>query len=522
MKVFAGTFKTVALMLAILLYALAGLALPGKAAEVSFTQEELDYINQAAVLKAVSIDGIAPLSYKDAQGDIKGIGVSLLGKISAITGLVFEYELYGSVAESLDSNFDLYFNAASSYAPDNLFLSRPYLESETILYMNSSADPQQLNNKMHAAIRGGTLPEGIKAENVIYYDTRENALNAVEKGEADYGYGNAYSVAFYTLQNAYKNIITIPSGKEIREYCLGVPAGNDILLSILNKSIGALDEAQMQTLILDVASQVDRKITFPMITNAYGKEIYGVVFLVMTILLFSVFSNVRANNKLKIKNKRYRLLAHISNEFLFECNVKSGEVELSEKFYQINNAKGRVNEITGLIKEALIRPGYNNSPDNAPIVKLPLANGNTGVFRIVYSNLYDDKKNLYSIIGKLIDISEEVKEKEALVLKSQLDGLTGLYNATTAKELIFSSIKKKADGKTDAFIIIDCDNFKDINDTFGHLTGDRVLKNISASLESVFRRSDIIGRIGGDEFCVYIHDISSKEAVCQKCQHLKS
>lgn len=490
------------------------------AAEISFTQEELDYIEEAGVLKAVSIDGIAPLSHTDSKGELQGIGVNLLRKIAGMTGLVFEFELFETIEEALASDYDIYFTMANNFASADILLSQPYLKSETILFINSAIDLYQIDRGKYAAIKDCPLPEGVDPEKAIYYNNRQDALNAVEKGEADYGYGNAYSLTFYTLQNGYKNIITIPTSKEKREYCLGVPPGNETLLSILNKSIASLDEEQMQTLILDAACQVERKITLSMITDVYGKQILALVLLAMAVLLISAFSSVRANNRLKIENRRYQLLSRISNECLFEYSVKSGKVELSEKFHRTIDIVRREKEVINRLKEVLMTWHDDKNDEHLSTVKLPLIDGNTGVFKVICYNVNDESGNLYSIIGKLVDISAEVREKDILINKSRLDGLTGLYNAAAARELIIKSIAKKARNKTDAFIIIDCDNFKSINDTYGHLKGDQVLKSIGESIKRAFRQTDILGRVGGDEFCVYLHDIPEEDFVREKCRQL--
>jgi diguanylate cyclase (GGDEF)-like protein len=120
----------------------------------------------------------------------------------------------------------------------------------------------------------------------------------------------------------------------------------------------------------------------------------------------------------------------------------------------------------------------------------------------------------------LIDISEEEAEKQELIKKSETDGMTGIYNAVTTKNLINDIIKNPVSNSKGALIIIDCDNFKDINDTQGHLIGDQVLVNISKAMIQTFRKTDTIGRIGGDEFCVYMQDISSHDFVVSKCQKL--
>lgn len=74
----------------------------------------------------------------------------------------------------------------------------------------------------------------------------------------------------------------------------------------------------------------------------------------------------------------------------------------------------------------------------------------------------------------------------------------------------------------DAFIIIDGDDFKNINDTYGHLAGDQLLKHIARNMKQTFRKTDIMGRIGGDEFCIYLQDIPSIDYVQDKCRQLNS
>lgn len=491
-----------------------------KAEEIVFTKEEKDYLAQGVVLKAVSIDGAAPLHYKDCQGEIKGIAVNVLDEIASMTGLVFEYHLYESTSEALDSGYDIVFGLSKEYATPNLILSKTYLEAEIILYYNKSLDPKRLAGKRFATVKGGTLPEGIAEENAIFYNDREAAIDAVEKGQADYGLGNAYSVAFYTLQNNYKNLITIPTSREERHYCMGVAKGDEILLSILNKSITAISENRMETLILDVASKIDRKITFAMIMEVYAKEVLGLIILAMMILIYGVYSTIRSKNQYKIENRRYEILSKISNESIFEYQKKTDSLKMSDRFYEVVEDYGEKGEILKLIRNTIKNPEANNNDENNYKIRLPLTNGDLAVFKIISSNLKDESGKIHSVIGKLIDISEAEKEKEMLVTKSQLDGLTELYNATTTKELVVKSLKNKGLNQTDALMIMDCDKFKEINDNYGHLQGDIALENISKSLKLTFRQTDIIGRIGGDEFCVYMRDIPSVEFIRSKCQQL--
>lgn len=95
------------------------------------------------------------------------------------------------------------------------------------------------------------------------------------------------------------------------------------------------------------------------------------------------------------------------------------------------------------------------------------------------------------------------KQYDRAKFYSEKDYLTGLYNRRFIDE-IFTKIISSVDRKNEQLTvtILDCNNFKQINDTYGHKTGDLVLKNISSLLLNCVRNSDIIARWGGDEFII--------------------
>ena len=110
----------------------------------------------------------------------------------------------------------------------------------------------------------------------------------------------------------------------------------------------------------------------------------------------------------------------------------------------------------------------------------------------------------YEAVQQMItvrDYEKKVAESEAYKKLAQTDDLTKLLNKSAVKIRISKTIKTCTNG---AFIIIDLDNFKKINDTFGHDFGDEVLTKSAKAISANFRDSDLIARIGGDEFLVFM------------------
>ncbi|NWE49137.1 diguanylate cyclase [Pseudomonas gingeri] len=105
------------------------------------------------------------------------------------------------------------------------------------------------------------------------------------------------------------------------------------------------------------------------------------------------------------------------------------------------------------------------------------------------------------------------EHKRALSALSRTDSLTGLLNHGSWKDLLHIKFHKCRQAQCQATIaVIDIDHFKSINDTYGHLIGDGVLRQLSRDLRANLREHDLAGRYGGDEFCVILPDMSLAQA----------
>jgi diguanylate cyclase (GGDEF)-like protein len=106
------------------------------------------------------------------------------------------------------------------------------------------------------------------------------------------------------------------------------------------------------------------------------------------------------------------------------------------------------------------------------------------------------------LIASITNRAERTRSMRYLM---ERDSLTGLLNHTNLKEQLYREIMRaKRTGSSICFAMIDVDRFKKVNDTFGHLTGDRVLKGLARMLQERLRSTDIIGRYGGEEFAVVL------------------
>ncbi|KAF0092605.1 MAG: hypothetical protein FD141_789 [Fusobacteria bacterium] len=125
---------------------------------------------------------------------------------------------------------------------------------------------------------------------------------------------------------------------------------------------------------------------------------------------------------------------------------------------------------------------------------------------------YDNQQNFIGYIGSCMDITEKIEGKQ-LIEMAQTDVLCKTYNRQYSLQLLEDLFKASKENNTKiSLLMMDIDDFKQINDKYGHLAGDKVLSNIGQLVKREIRSNDIIGRYGGDEFIIGLSDPNPKTA----------
>ena len=121
------------------------------------------------------------------------------------------------------------------------------------------------------------------------------------------------------------------------------------------------------------------------------------------------------------------------------------------------------------------------------------------------------------IVGAVVifeDISERKKMEEQLLELATTDALTGLHNRRYFFSRLAESVARfKRFAEHACVIMLDCDHFKQVNDRYGHAVGDEVLRGLATIMKQNMRQTDVIGRLGGEEFAVLLNDADQDDAV---------
>lgn len=121
-----------------------------------------------------------------------------------------------------------------------------------------------------------------------------------------------------------------------------------------------------------------------------------------------------------------------------------------------------------------------------------------------------------NIISKMYNVRKEKQLEE----KADTDLLTGLNNKLATERKIKEFMARNPDSQSMMFIL-DIDNFKKINDTMGHAFGDEVLRSLGKQIGTIFRTSDIIGRAGGDEFIIFLKNMTDIESIRKEAKKVE-
>ncbi len=178
-------------------------------------------------------------------------------------------------------------------------------------------------------------------------------------------------------------------------------------------------------------------------------------------------------------------------------------------------------EETDALADALSRLQSGAETGNRVEVALRHMNGRTVHSEWFNSALTNVHGRVTSIMALVLDVTARKLADEQLRRIATHDGLTGLYNRRGLTERLNQCIVRYKRSETPlALLFIDLDGFKHVNDRFGHAEGDEVLCEVARRLLNVVRSSDVVARIGGDEFVVLLEGDASKIAVEQLSERI--
>lgn len=225
---------------------------------------------------------------------------------------------------------------------------------------------------------------------------------------------------------------------------------------------------------------------------------------------------------LEMEQQRYNVVTEITEEILFEQDIATDTLTFSSNFEKLFN---RPRSIEHYLRDKhfleIVHPDDLHLLPSTKSTELSeddfmrfdarlLTSENTYQwFTICFKVLRDNAGKPTNVIGRLSNINDKKLEEDRLRREAQTDMLTGLYNKMTFKQLAEDMLSEG----THALIIVDIDDFKNVNDTYGHLFGDEVILTVASVVRDGFRSSDITGRIGGDEFAVFARDALDENVI---------
>ena len=299
----------------------------------------------------------------------------------------------------------------------------------------------------------------------------------------------------------------------------------NIRFSIIPDDLNVFEQAIADTLKADGAVDFEfRTVTgsgsvrwLQVRSNLYSKE--GDRYVILCVIVDAT-ERKNAEDELRIQAERMNLLTQTEKDKILDYNAKTDVMTLR---YIEESGRSREEIIPDYIEKFDLGQLYPEdaellldvfrglllSPKNETIEVRSKRFSKEFIWnQLVLTSIAGMEGYVTRIVGRMIDINDRKLHEQDLENLANLDGLTQILNRSASERAInvAMSVPMTAN-RMHAFMIVDLDNFKSVNDCLGHSMGDKVLKECASLLMQNLRRADVVGRIGGDEFIVFAKDI---------------
>jgi diguanylate cyclase (GGDEF)-like protein/PAS domain S-box-containing protein len=232
--------------------------------------------------------------------------------------------------------------------------------------------------------------------------------------------------------------------------------------------------------------------------------------------------------------ERYRIITKLSNEVLFQVDNKSGNISFNDNFEgmfgfpppictvdDIDNCLPLIAEVDRERFFAMMQRMRATTKEAHEELRMVHARGVVRWKRVDIFSIFDQTGKTVEFVGKIVDVHRQRQSLQRLIRQADSDPLTGLLNRASMERNIKEFLSSEGLSGTHALLMMDFDNFKAVNDTLGHAKGDDLLVSFAAVIRHVFRSGDFSSRIGGDEYMVFVKNISDDCVAQEKAEELR-
>lgn len=252
-------------------------------------------------------------------------------------------------------------------------------------------------------------------------------------------------------------------------------------------------------------------------------DAYGVV--------VDITDRKQMEERLRIDEERFRLALAQMDSIIFDYDITTRVMIHADKSAERFGLSLETHDVPDvLVRSGTIHPDnaqvflemYRQiragSPTASCVVQAKMANGQYAWNRITMTNIFDRDGRPVRAVGMLEDIDAQTRREAQLLVQSQQDPLTGLYHKGAAERAVRALLS--GPDPRGALFILDLDCFKRVNDDYGHPFGDLVLASSARRIGAQCRQQDILGRIGGDEFIIYLAGELTGEQALRKAKDI--
>lgn len=335
-------------------------------------------------------------------------------------------------------------------------------------------------------------------------------------------YGNAgfYTQIGYTKEQFY----------EEKQNCMGRLIYEKDLESVKSVLKDAISNGRIDVQFEHRIVQRDKTIIWVLVKGQFSYEKRHPE---LRCLVMDITDRKKIEEEAKISEERFRIALAQTDNTIFEYDIESRVMLHGDRSAESYGLKQYTENVPdSLVENGVIHPDCaddflsmyqeirTGSRNASSLVLAKLKSGGYVWRKIIMTAIFDEFGNPVQAVGILEDVDEQIRREAELRRQMEKDILTGLYNRGAFIAKAKQKMERWKEGSIQSLLVLDIDNFKGVNDQYGHVFGDYVLSQSAERITEILLEDNFAGRIGGDEYVVFLSMLHTKEEAVQWAERI--